>query len=329
MTYKGAICMPPSDAVGSVMADFASSECHQNMGSSRRTSASRCGQIAILYCWLMVIITAVLAITLNLAGMFTYHAHLQTSTDLSVYSAAVMQARELNNMARANDDIVRELRRAKQRVWGTYANRSAGQARADSARRSFESFNQLINRRQREMNERGAANARREAVSIARSNQAGLGPVQVQVYPNAHGALMQLSRTMAETQEFGYRYKERYTYWVSVPDGSGGSRRVPRTGVRIKTDPGPSVTAYVYEKGSSDLTYFTARLLRPFQEFMFTWGGMWPEGFEELRTYATAMPYGGRLWDGRRGRSNYDVKLVRTGDVYPRPPIPDAWGYDW
>lgn len=301
--------MPESTAVRQSMAD----------------SSTRSGQITILFCQLMVLVAGSLAFILNFAGLFAYHAHLQTSVDCSVFSGAVLQARGLNEIARINNDIIRALRNAQSSLSSRiYSSQGAGASAAASAQSNFRNANNQFIARQRNINRSHATDARKKASIIASKNQAGVGGVEFAAFPNSGGQLVDLRQTEGETRSFSYRYY----YWVSIWVGSGEDRR--RISVRrVGHDSGPSVTAMVVEKGNEDHTYFCARLLRPFREFMFNWGQAWAEGYDDLRTYATAMPHGGRLWDGRRGNAKYDVKLVRTGDVRPQPVIPDVWGYDW
>lgn len=269
----------------------------------------------------MVLVAGSLAFILNFAGLFAYHAHLQTSVDCSVFSGSVVQARGLNEIARINNDIIQALRNAQSSLSSRiYSSQGAGASAAASAQSSFRNANNQFIARQRAINRSHATDARQKASVIASRNQAGLGTVEFTAFPNPGDQLVDLRRTEGETRSFSYYYWD----WIWV--GSGEDRR--RIRVR-RHDSGPSVTAMVVEKGNEDHTYFCARLLRPFREFMFNWGQAWGEGYHDLRTYATAMPHGGRLWDGRRGNAKYDVKLVRTGDVQPRPVLPDAWGYDW
>lgn len=285
------------------------------------------GSITVLYCWLLVMIIGVVTLTLNVAGIFTYHAHLQTSSDCSAYSGAAAQARGLNEIAKINNGILRDLRNRRDDVWRSgraYGSRSDGERAARNARDAFERSNRERSASQRKINETYPLESKARAATIAMQNQSGLGTVEFSAYPNSLAALTNLQRVPGESQNFSYRYY--YYYWVTVGSGEN-RRRVRRRGT--SSNSGPTVTALVYQKNTRDHTYFSARLLQPFQRHMFEWMANRLGGIERIRTYATAMPYGGYLWDGRAGRANYDVKLVRTGDVRPRPALPDGWGYDW
>jgi hypothetical protein len=300
------------------------------MPDGRHRERQRSGQITVLLCALIFVTVCILGLTLNIGEIFAYHGHLQTCTDCSAYSGAVVQARGLNDIAKLNEMILRELEFYRTRAWNgghPYSSQSAGNAAAAREQTSFNNNNTSYNVAQTRLNANAYTEALSEADRIAGKNEPG---IQFAAFPSMYGKLTELERVEGRSRNFRFRYY--YYYWTRESagrdsDGNAVYRRVHRRGVA--TDSGPEVTAWVYRKGTADHTYFCARLLRPAKVFIFTMAGRLGADFRNLRTYATAMPFGGNLWNGFRADPAYDVKLVRTGDVRPLPAIPDSWGYDW
>lgn len=298
---------------------------HRDPRGGARASNEKAGSVTLFFGFLMVVFLGVAMVTMNIFRVFLTHAHLQVSVDNAVYSGAVLQARGLNEIARINTEINRELHRSANAVGrGIYANKSAGWDAVDREWSRFETFNRAQRTRQTEINRQQTAEATRVAQDIANRNQAGLPSVQFSEYTHDQARLTEMKDRDGDDRNFSFRYY----YYVTVTRGSGENARrvrVRRTGFAS----GPCVEAIMQAKGTTDHTYFSARLRQSALPFPFTLGGLWPTTFENLRVYATAMPFGGYLWDGSRARADYDVKLVRTGEVRPRPLIPDAWGYEW
>jgi len=278
--------------------------------------------MTILLFWLMFAMFAVLAFTLNVGQMFLYHAHLQTSTDCAAFSGAVQQARGLNMIAAINNRVIELLGHYQRSVRSrTHSSFGAGRRAANSAANNFRISNSTLLNRQDSTNKRYCNNAIAEARNIAMRNQGGLPSVDCDVFLSQDGQLTTLRRVRARSVNFSFRYYE--WYWKYL--GMGRYRRARR----VRSSAGPRVQAIVSQKETSDLTYFCLRLERQSRQFLTTWGGLLPEYFGPIKTYATAMPFAGFLWDGSGGRTRYDAKLVRTGAVHPVPLVPDKWAKDW
>lgn len=286
---------------------------------------SSAGNITIFFVFLMVVFLGVAMVTMNLFRVFLAQAHLQISVDNAVYSGAVMQARGLNEIARINAAINHELNRSANAVGrGIFSSYNAGRNAAYQARSQFITYNNNQRSRQNAINRQQPVMAIHVARDIADRNQYGLLPVEFTDYSHGRARLTDMAERNGDARNFSFRYY----YWVWVRVGSGESARWVHIR-RIGRDSGPYVRASMQAKVTSDHTYFTAQLRQPSYPFPFTLGGLSPESFENLRVYATAMPFGGYLWDGRSAHAGYDVKLVQTGAMRPRPRIPDAWGYEW
>jgi len=276
------------------------------------------GQITVLFTFLIFMTVLILGVTLNIAEIFIWRGHLQTGVDCTVFSGAVVQARGLNQIAKINNQIINQQNFYRNRAWNggrPYSSWASGWRSAASAQQSFLNDNRTLNAEQDRINVSSSGLAWAEAQRVAGLNAPNS---QFRAYPNMQNRLTQISRVCGKTMNFSFRY------WYHT-----------RRGPRIRSDSGPSVSAWVSRKVTGDHTYFCGELLKPAQEYIFKWrdssGRNLFDTFRNLRTYATAMPYGGQLWsDGQgRGVARYDVKLVRTGAVHPRPSIPDEWGYEW
>ncbi len=257
-----------------------------------------------------MMVMVVLGVTLNIAQIFDYHVHLQTTADCAAFSGATKQGARLNEIADINNLMVSTLDSYRRKVWrggSPYSSYSAGRSKANSYKSSFQTFNNTQNGYQESINSVGATEARVEAAAIAKMNDSS--GITYTAYPNSRNALTTLRRVVGDSQNFAFRY---------------------RSGKYIRRSSGPSVKSYVVQKATSDNTYFCGRVLKPTTEWMFPMEWM-PTPIKGLRTYATAMPFAGRLWDAgkKEGRPEYEVKLVRTGDVRPVPAIPDGWGREW
>ncbi|NCC60146.1 MAG: hypothetical protein EOM12_04230 [Verrucomicrobiae bacterium] len=283
-------------------------------------SVHQSGQISILFSFMIFMCVAVLTVILNIGQVLTYHGHLQTCTDCAAFSGAVLQARGLNQIASLNERIIQKLETYRSHTWNggrPYSNKSEGQRQANQYKGLFQNWNATYNAQQRQINVEKAEASVSEAERVAKKNEPG---IIFSVYSDLDGRLTELNPVKGKARRFKFRYY--YYYWVKV-----GERWVRRRG--IQTDSGPEVIARVYEKGTVGNTYFCARLLRPTKAFMFTMAGKLKTEFKNVRTYATAMPFGGNLWNGYQPKVKYDVKLVRTGAVSPLPPVPDSWAYEW
>ncbi|MCE9614483.1 MAG: hypothetical protein K8T26_09415 [Lentisphaerae bacterium] len=298
----------PTDA-GAGVPPFPSGE-----GQRPRPNA-RSGQITILNCFLMYMGALVLFCTLNVAELLTTHVHLQTTVDCAAFSGAVVQARGMNEIARINNQIIELLDVYRNKVWrnGPYSSKSSGNSAAEREARTFRRTNDELLEAQSSANSRYGRECIQTAIAIARRNESA---ARLEAFPCGHGVLTLLARVRGKDTSFRYRYY----YTVRTANG-----RVRRTG----TASGPNVTATVHEQGTSDQTYMCGHLVLPSKAFFFNWQEALPTVFENLRTYGTALPFGGQLWNGRRGVPEYEASLVRTGEVRPRPPIPDRWGAEW
>jgi len=272
----------------------------------------RSGRIIPLFAFLMMLLALSTGISLNLSGLFVRHAHIQTCADAAAFSGAVEQARGLNDIARLNTFIVALLRLHQVDVFRKiYESRDAGMQAAQRAKRRFELMNRLVLYLQKWVGQEAAARSVETALTVTRQNEPR---ASLTVHsPGGGVALGSLEGRVGMNSWFPFLYK------VETPFGPV-----------ILPDPGPRVSVRVTtKKNPAELIYFTNGVQQPRHVWAFSWMKLGQRPVSRLRAYATAMPHGGALWEDGKGRPEYVVKLVRTGDMNPRPVLPDAWGYDW
>ena len=299
-------------------------------GQSEYSPSSRSGQMTVLLTFLMFVCVLILGFTLNIAELFILHGHLQTSVDCAVYSGAVIQAKGLNDIAKANTDIANGFRNVRS-DWNMPFKQSysVGFHEMMNAANNFIQLNQDKNRAQILTNNTTSAVAIRIAKDVAKYNEPAceLTPIDIpskltELQPVVHPSF---------TLRFWYN---RVSY-----DARGRPHYIPTTVT------GPTIAATVFQKGTPALTHFCAKLAIPARAFIFTFKdkdgkAMTPTSFPGMRVYAAAMPYGGCLWDGRprwvKGRARYDAKLVGIARLEEFQPelkaklkLESPWAPEW
>ena len=293
------------------------------------------GQMTVMLTFMMFVAVLILGVTLNIAELFIWHGHLQTSVDCAVFSGAVMQAEGLNKIARRNTDIINSSRALREKwsgnhIWPSFA---AGRNEAINDANSFLNFNDRWNEDQRRINALTPAKAEQIALKVADDN---VPSAEFRCDKGASGALTVLQRLVFPPLRMRFLY--RYTY----RDAKGNLH------VDIRSGTGPSVATTILQKGTSDLVYFCGHLTKPSQAFVFRFrdkdgNDMLPTTFEKMRVYAAAMPYGGRLWYDYQslpnapqrliqGRARYDAKLVAIATLQkfqPELKLSDKWASEW
>ena len=288
------------------------------------------GQMTVMLTFLLFATILILGITLNISELFIWHGHLQTSLDCAVYSGAVKQARGLNEIAKKNSAVKEnwDVLRAKWNGSRIFSSKSEGLRNADRDKSLFEQYNERETREQQRLNSETPSSAYWKAKEIASLNES---TAEFEAYGGANGRLTQLTGVVLPPVAMKFRFIQYY--WVSSLLGPPVRRS------RIVSASGASVSARIVQKATKDNTYFCGKLTKPSQEYVFRFKDkdgrdLLDTVFRNMRTYATAIPYGGKLWDRDLsvGIAQYDVKLVRTGAVWPIPSrsfIKDNWGYDW
>ncbi len=278
----------------------------------RKHSVPQAGRIIPLFAFLMILLALSIGISLNLSGLFVRHAHLQTCADAAAFSGAVEQARGLNEIARINTLIVGILRAHQIAVLSKiYPSREAGLQAANLAKRRFQVINRVMIYLQKWVGRDAALRSVETAFAVTRQNEPR---AQLTVHSPAESSTL---GSLGDRVGMASRFP--FLYVVETP-----------VGPLILPDPGPAVSVRVtMKKNPASLIFFTNGILQPRHTWAFSWNMWGRRSVSRLRTYATAMPHGGALWDNGKGKPLYVVKLVRTGDMNPRPALPDAWGYEW
>lgn len=275
-------------------------------------NASRSGRITVMFAFLMVAMAVFLGLTLNLSHLLQARTHLQVCADAAAFSGAVQQARGLNRIARMNNQAVEVLEKARLALrCYIFPNYDAGSRTALAVEYTYKAYNYVNLTRQESINVSSAGEALRTAALVTSRNEP---EARLTSYPSSPSEVGRLSEAAGKTIRLGFFYKQT----------------IPFVGEVIIYEIGSAVPAKILKKSNSaDTIYFCNQVSRPFLPWLFQWGTGQSKGVANLRTYATAKPCGGSLWDGSRAVPRYETKLVQTGAVNPRPAIPDIWGYEW
>ncbi|MFO7535244.1 MAG: Tad domain-containing protein [Kiritimatiellia bacterium] len=272
--------------------------------------ARRAGRITVMFAFLMVGMAVFMGLSLNVSQIFQQRAHLQVCADAAAFSGAVQQARGLNRIARMNNEAAKVLKIARIALQcPVFPNHDAGQRAALSAEVSYRIYNGVNLVRQEKVNIDSARDASQTAEQVTARNEPS---ARLSSFTPSSSCVGRLIPVRGTSEKFGFFFKQ------ATPLGE-----------IILFDPGRSVKSIVLRKALAlDTVYYTAQVTRP----SFPWAFNWRQrgcGIQNLRAYATAKPAGGRLWEGSAADPQYKTKMVRTGSVFPRPAIPDSWGYDW
>lgn len=270
----------------------------------------RSGRIMVMFAFLMVGTAAFLGLSLNLSQVFQERAHLQICADAAAFSGAIQQARGLNRIASMNNEAAKVLKTTKTALrCFIYPNHDAGQRVALTAEATYRIYNGINLVRQVTVNSDAAKEARSTAERVTARNEPA---ARLSSFTPSSGGVGRLIPVTGTTEKFGFFFKQ------ATPLGE-----------IILFDPGREVKAVVLRKALAlDTVYYTAKVSRPNFSWLFNWRQQ-GSGVCNLRAYATAKPAGGSLWEGSTADPQYKTKMVRTGSVFPRPSIPDSWGYDW
>ncbi len=276
------------------------------------TNTLRSGRITVMFAFLMVALSVFLGLTLNLSQLLQTRTHLQVCADAAAFSGAVQQARGLNRIARMNNqaaDVLETLRLALHCY--VFPNYDAGNRTATQVEWTYKTYNYINLARQMAVN----VSAMDEALQTAKVVTERNDPAAVlTTYPTSHHRVGRLTYATGLSLRLGFFFKQT----------------IPFIGEVILYNPGRPVPVKILRKeSSSDTIYFCNQVKRPFYAWLFQWGTGESQGVSNLRTYATAKPCGGTLWEGKRAEPQYEAKLVQTGSVNPRPEIPDIWGFEW
>lgn len=273
------------------------------------SNRSRRGRMTVMMAFLVTAVSLYMGLSLNLSRLLAERAHLQVCADAAAYSAAVQQCRGLNRIARLNNEAATVLRTTRT-VLGAYIfpNHDAGSQAALAAEVGYRLYN-LVNLARQETVSHEAASAARET---ARDVTARNAPeARLSVYTTA-SALGRLVPATGLELRFGFFFKQA-TPW----------------GEFVLYDPGRAVPARVLKKAAAiDTIAFTAQVRKPRTDWLFTWSSR-GSGVADLRAYASAKPGAGTLWREVAADPIYQPALVRTGALFPRPALPDDWGYAW
>lgn len=276
------------------------------------SSPHRAGRITVMFAFLMVGVTLFLGLTLNLSQLLQTRTHLQVCADAGAFSGAVQQARGLNRIARMNNqaaDVLEKTRLAL--LCYVFPNYDAGNRTAMTAEYIYKAYNAENLARQKSINKSAADEALQTAIKVTDRNE----PEAILTsYTSSRSGVGRLAKATGRSIRLGFFYKQT----------------IPFVGEVIIYEIGRSVPIKVLQKSnSSETIYFCNQINRPFSPWLFRWGTGRSEGVSNLRTYATAKPCSGSLWDGKKAVPRYETKLVQTGAVKPLPAIPDTWGYEW
>ncbi len=280
-------------------------------GATMTSDTKQAGRITVLFAFLMVGISLYLGLSLNLSRLLQERAHLQICADAAAFSGAVQQSRGLNRIARMNNQAVTVLKTTSLALkCYIFPNHDAGSRTALAAALTYRLYN-LVNLARQEKTNIDAAHCARDTVREIAARNAP--EAKLTSYTPVSSGLGRLIPGTGTERKFGFFYKQ------ATPLGE-----------LVLYDPGQSVKAMVLKKAFAlDTIYYSAQVRKPRTTWLFNWGRPCLGGAENLRTYATAKPGAGALWDGSSARPEYAAALVRTGAVLPRPSIPDDWGYDW
>jgi len=246
---------------------------------------------------------------LDAARYLVVRCHLQTVADTSAYSGAVVQARALNFIAERNQDKQDLLQKLRNRSFnGGHSSSVKGRTRRalnDKIRSSERSLDRLTDA-QHAKNRDGIRDSRGKAIDIARQNDRWATATVWQP-----GSTVTEFDSKHESRSIRYSWKYHRHYYRN-------GRRRTRT---YRGSYSGSVTAELFARDKARNAYITTTVSRE-NRWMYVLNSLTGR---TLAAYATAIPYGGVLYENRNIRPEYEVRLVRGEDVTPRPPNRKAW----
>jgi hypothetical protein len=300
------------------------------MDGRRAIAGSREGQTTFIFCIALTIICLFAGLLLDVAIYVVQRVHVQTVTDCSAYSGAVVQARKLNKVAELNNSIrdtlesipqiqpIRKRRTVRQRDYDPaeftedcHEVARKASRRVDKAIAEFEMKIAAI----REKQEAAINEAQRIAIKtmteVASQNdrEVGLTP-----FVNDSASLTEY-RLAYDTK----RVEGEWEVVYRIRDGRGRMREKSRRGTE-----GADATASFIERIQRQHVYAACRGERAIPVF---------HGLREVLggrhvAHATAIPHGGFLWNGEEGKIGYTARLVR-GEQLRHPPPFDGEGLSW